>query len=149
MINRYSKSRRERAAAIDRVIEVVSSWPGVRLAPHQFDAVEFQLLGTEFGHLHRSGRLNVPFVRRLRDALVDDGSASAHPWVPNSGWITFEVHDEATAEHALFLLKLSYLHRVMVNRRIDVDPVWIRTELDSLQLGGRLAEVFATLRSVQ
>ena len=149
MLTFNSKSKRERAAAIDRVIEVVTAWPGVRMAPRQFDAVEFRLGDVEFGHLHRSGRLDVPFLRRLRDALVDDGSAIVHPWVPNSGWITFDIQNDATAEHAIFLLKLSYLHRVIAGGPVDADPGWVRGELEALGLGARIAEVFDTLTHAQ
>ena len=141
---------RERADAIDRVVLEVLAWPGVSMAPHQFDAVEFQLDGTEFGHLHRDGLLDVPFVRRIRNALVDDGDAAAHPWVPNSGWVTYQVQENADAEHALYLLRLSYLYRTIVSRGQRDDgqataPDQLREELEALGLSRRLTEVYGSL----
>lgn len=151
MIMFHPRSRRERARdraeAIDRVIEQVLTWPGVTMAPHQFDAVEFQLDDTEFGHLNRNGRLDVPFVRRIRNALVDEGAADVHPWVPNSGWLTYEVAGHDDTDHALYLLRLSYLYRTIVARGGDFDFEALRSELDGLGLSPRLAEVFDGLLS--
>jgi hypothetical protein len=151
MIMFHPRSRRERARdraeAIDRVIEQVLTWPDVTMAPHQFDSVEFQLDGTEFGHLNRSGRLDVPFVRRIRNALVDEGAADAHPWVPNSGWLTFDVGGSDDADNAVYLLRLSYLYRTIVTRGGDVDFEALRRELDSLDLPRRLVDIYDSLLS--
>lgn len=139
------KHRRERAVAIDAVIEEVTSWPGVALAPHQFDAVEFQLAGAEFGVLHRDGRLDVPFVRRIRDALVNAGRAHSHPSVPNSGWTTFAVEDEDSVSGALFLLELAYLYRALSNPGLGVPDGWVHDALAALGLDGPLADAFDDL----
>jgi len=32
-----------------------------------------------------------------------------HRWVPNSGWITFQIRSERDFDHALWLMRLSYL----------------------------------------
>ena len=34
------------------------------------------------------------FPRSIRDALLAEGLAEEHHWVPNSGWITFRVRSE-------------------------------------------------------
>jgi hypothetical protein len=38
-----------------------------------------------------------------------DGLAEEHRWVPNSGWITFQMRNEKDLSHALWLMRLSYL----------------------------------------
>lgn len=147
------KLARDRAEALDRILGHVAAWPGVSTAPHHFDAVEFQIDGTEFGHLHRSGVLSVPFVRRIRNALVDAGMADVHPWVPNSGWVTFEVRSMEDVEHAIRLLRLSYLYRAIAARhsREAEDglptPEEVRDELESLRLPSRLLGVYGGLLS--
>jgi len=146
--NRRERAR-DRAAALDRVLAEVTSWPGVTMAPHQFDAVEFQMDGTEFGHLHRDGRLDVPFVRRIRNALIDHSDASVHPWVPDSGWVTFTVASPRDADHALFLLRVAYLYRAIASRRLGEAGMpsleTARDGVEALGLQGRIADVFADL----
>lgn len=46
------------------------------------------------GHVHIAGIVDDPFPRAVRDALLADGLAEEHRWVPNSGWITFHVRNE-------------------------------------------------------
>ena len=56
-----------------------------------------------------AGSLTSRFPRSVRDALLADGLAEEHHWVPNSGWITFRIRSEQDLEHALWLMRLSYL----------------------------------------
>ncbi len=46
-----------------------------------------------------------PFAMRF----CADGLAEQHHWVPNSGWTTFHVRGEGDLDHALWLMRLSYL----------------------------------------
>jgi hypothetical protein len=143
---RAKRAQRDRADAIDRVISEVLKWPGVTMAPHQFDAVEFQLDGVEFGHLDRGGVLGVPFVRRIRNALVDRGEAVVNRWVPNSGWVAYKLSSDTDADHALRLLRLSYLYRTIAvgdGAGASVDD--LRRELDALRLPRRIADLFESL----
>jgi hypothetical protein len=57
--------------------------------------------------------VDIPFPRNVRDALLADGLAEQHHWVPNSGWTTFHVRGEGDLEHALWLMRLSYLPYVL------------------------------------
>ena len=64
----------------------------------------------------RSGRarshwriVDIPFPRPVRDALLADGLAEEHHWIPNSGWTTFRVRTEEDLNHGLWLLRLSYV----------------------------------------
>ena len=60
-------------------------------------------------HGHEGGIVDIPFPRSVRDALLAEGLAEEHRWVPNSGWITFHVRSEEDLNHAVWLLRLSYL----------------------------------------
>jgi hypothetical protein len=53
--------------------------------------------------------VDIPFPRAVRDALLADDLAAEHRWVPNSGWTTFHVRGEGDLQHALWLMRLSYL----------------------------------------
>ena len=59
--------------------------------------------------MHLGGTVDIPFPRSVRDALLAEGLAQEHPWVPNSGWITFRVGSEDDLQHAVWLMRLSYL----------------------------------------
>jgi hypothetical protein len=95
--------------SLKKLQEQVSTWPGISVHPHRFGGQEFCLGSSEVGHIHRDGAVEIPFPRALRDALLAEGHAQEHRWAPDSGWVTFPVHGEPDAEHALWLLRLSYL----------------------------------------
>jgi len=81
----------------------------VSVHPHRFGGREFVVGDAEIGHVHTGGVVDIPFPRAIRDALLDEGRAEEHRWVPNSGWITFRERGEDDFRHALWLLRLSYL----------------------------------------
>lgn len=47
--------------------------------------------------MHQGGIVDIPFPRPGRDALLAEGLAEEHRWVPNSGRITFHVRGEELA----------------------------------------------------
>ena len=87
----------------------VLSWPEVSAHPHQFAAREYRFRKAEIGHMHSGGTLDVPFPRAIHDALLADGLAQQHRWVPDSGWITFQVRGDEDLTHAIWLMRLSYV----------------------------------------
>ena len=60
-----------------RIEREVAGWEGVTTAPHRFGGVEFRLGNRELGHLHGDRLADLPFVRTVRDMLVDTGRAIA------------------------------------------------------------------------
>src|SRR5258708_30952118 len=91
----------------------ISAWPHVSIHPHRFGGREFRFGDAEVGHMHTGGTVDIPFPRSVRDALLEEGLAEEHRWVPNSGWITFRVRSEEDFNHAVWLLRLSYLRYAM------------------------------------
>jgi hypothetical protein len=89
--------------------EQVAAWPHVSVHPHRFGGREFRFGDAELGHLHLGGTVDIPFPRAVRDALLAAGLAEEHRWVPNSGWTTYHVRSEGDLQHALWLMRLSYL----------------------------------------
>jgi hypothetical protein len=87
----------------------VSVWPHVSVHSHRFGGREFLFDKAEVGHVHTGGIVDVPFPRSIRDALLENGLAEEHHWVPNPGWITFQMRSEEDLGHALWLMRLSYL----------------------------------------
>jgi hypothetical protein len=93
----------------DRLVEELSSWPSVSTNPHRFGGTEFRFKAAEIGHIHPGGIVDIPFPRPIRDALLAEGLAQEHRWVPNSGWITFQIRNDDDFKHAIRLMRLSYL----------------------------------------
>ena len=89
--------------------EQIGAWPHVSVHPHRFGGREFRFGNAELGHVHLGGTVDIPLPRAVRDALLAEGLAEEHRWIPNSGWTTFQVRGERDLQHALWLMRLSYL----------------------------------------
>jgi Family of unknown function (DUF5519) len=94
---------------LKKLEEEVSAWPQVSVRPHRFGGKEFRFGSAEIGHVHVGGVVDIPFPRSIRDALLAEGLAEEHHWVPNSGWITFRVRSEDDLKHSVWLMRLSYV----------------------------------------
>jgi hypothetical protein len=92
-----------------KVEQELLALPEVSAHPHRFGGREFRFGKAEVGHIHTGGIVDIPFPHSIRDALLAEGLAEEHHWVPNSGWITFRVRNEDDLKHALWLMQLSYL----------------------------------------
>jgi len=104
---------------LKKLEDEVSAWPQVSIHPHRFGGKEFRFGSAEIGHVHIGGIVDTPFPRSIRDALLAKELAEEHHWVPNSGWITFHVRTEDDLEHALWLMRLSYLRYAL---KTEDDP---------------------------
>jgi hypothetical protein len=91
----------------------VSVWPNISVHPHRFGGREFRFQDAEVGHVHLGGVVDIPFPRSMRDALLAEGLAEEHPWVPNSGWVSFRIRGGQDLNHALWLLRLSLLRYLL------------------------------------
>lgn len=99
--------------SFETVEQEVSKWPEVSVHSHRFGGREFRFRAAEIGHVHTGGVVDIPFPRAVHDALLEDGLAEEHRWVPNSGWITFRIRDERGFKQALWLMRLSYLRYLL------------------------------------
>jgi hypothetical protein len=93
---------------LKRLENTVASWPRISVHPHRFGGREFRFANAEVGHVHDGGIVDIPFPRSIRDALLTEGLAEAHRWVPNSGWVTYRVRSDQELQHAVWLMRLSY-----------------------------------------
>lgn len=97
-------------AVAERIEREVGSWPGVSVHPHRFGGVEFRVGRREIGHLHGDRLADLPFPKRVRDALVAEGSAAPHHVLPDSGWVSYRIRGEADVPGAMALFRMSYEH---------------------------------------
>lgn len=130
---------------VSRLEDEISAWPGVSVHAHRFGGKEFRFGKAEIGHVHTDGTLDIPFPRIIRDALLEEGQAEEHRWVPDSGWTTFKVRDEADIHQAIGLIRISYLRYAL---KASSDPrQLLKQERESLRLSPRfisLLEIFAS-----
>jgi hypothetical protein len=91
----------------------VARWPEVSVSYHRFGGLEFRIARAELGHIHEDGTVDIPFSRAIHDVLLAEGLASEHHWVPDSGWVTFDIRNGADLQHALWLMRLSYVRHAM------------------------------------
>lgn len=124
----------------EHIRNTVIQWDGVTEHDHRFGGTEFTLGKVEIGHLHRNGLADIPFTMKVRDQLILENKASPHHVISDSGWISFWVRDEADANHAIWLFRLSYLHKLSTRNRHPTTARGreLRNELDKLHLSDGL-----------
>jgi hypothetical protein len=102
----------------EQIRSQVLSWPGVTEADHRFGGVEFVLGKRELGHLHVGLDLaDLPFPVKLRDELVKEGRAKPHHIFPNTGWVSYPIHDDSAVPGAIELFRMSYDRAVAAQTR--------------------------------
>jgi hypothetical protein len=120
--------------SVKKLEEAVLAWPNVSAHPHRFGGREFHWGSAEVGHVHAGGIVDIPFPRLIRDALLEEGCAEEHHWVPNSGWVTYRMRSEKDLTHALWLMRLSYLRYAL---KTAADPRLLERESEELHLSDR------------
>ncbi|HSL28925.1 MAG TPA: luciferase family protein [Anaerolineales bacterium] len=91
-----------------QVTVAVTSWPGVTSQPHRFGGVEYVIGKREIGHIHGDHLVDIPFPKKVRDAIIAAGRAQPHHILPQTGWVSFYMRQEPEVEQAIALLKESY-----------------------------------------
>ena len=139
----HQKKGEERSLAMKPQLEKfekeVSGWAHISVQPHRFGGREFRFRKAEVGHVHMSGVVDIPFPRSIRNALLEDGLAEEHRWVPDSGWTTFQIRSEPDLKHGLWLMRLSYVRYAL---RTDDNPGKLfEKEIVDLQLSPRFTSL--------
>lgn len=132
-----ASQRTEVTETVERLIEEVGSWPHVEVGEHRFGGTEFRVGPREIGHVHAWGMLDIAYLRRLRDVLIEEGHTGVHHLLTESGWTTYYIESADAYDHARWLLRLSYLYHVAVLQRTpageeELADVDVDVELGSL-----------------
>ena len=91
-----------------RITKEVTSWDGITSQPHRFGGVEYVIGKREIGHIHGDHLVDIPFPKKVRDEIVSAGRAQPHHILPESGWVSFYLQQEAGVENVIALLRESY-----------------------------------------
>jgi hypothetical protein len=105
-----------------QIVREVSAWPAVTIGSHRFGGIEFRLGRRELGHLHGSHLADLPFPSRVREELVTAGRAEPHHVLPDSGWVSYYIHDAADVARVIALFRLNY-ERPWLSSAVSADVV--------------------------
>lgn len=94
---------------IDDIENKVSLWEGVTLSQHKYGGLQFNYLNSELGHIHSNGLLDVHFPMKIRNELVENGTARPHHVFKGSSWVSFYVCATNDVSKAIELLKRAYV----------------------------------------
>jgi hypothetical protein len=96
------------AGAQKRIVGTVQGWDEVEIRPHRYGGLEFRLGKRELGHIHGDALVDIPFPKSVRDEIVAAGEAEPHHILPNSGWVSVFLRQDADVERAIGLLERSF-----------------------------------------
>ncbi len=105
-----------------QITAAVTSWPGVTSQPHRFGGVEYVIGKREIGHIHGDHLVDIPFPKKVRDAIVAAGRAQPHHILPQTGWVSFYMRQQPDVQQAIALRKESYeIAMKQKSKTIEVD----------------------------
>jgi len=95
--------------ASERIVQTVSTWPGVEVERGEIGELGFRVGRREIGHLHGDHAAHFSFPRPLWDELHRDGRIVHHPVFPGRrGPAARRIRDEADVDDVIALLRLNY-----------------------------------------
>jgi len=95
--------------ASERIIEEVTSWPGVSAGRGDRGELSIKVGGREIGHLHGDHAAHFGFPKRLGTELRDQGRVGPHPVRPDHpGWAARRIEGDADVSEVIELLRLNY-----------------------------------------
>ena len=92
-----------------RIIDEVTSWPGVEASPGIRGELAFKVGRREIGHLHGDYAAHFSFPKRLWAELRSYGRIVPHPVFPDRpGPAARRIQNEADVNDVITLLRLNY-----------------------------------------
>jgi hypothetical protein len=92
----------------DKVQQELLSWPGVTMHDHRFGGIEFRVNGREMGHMHGNQLADLPFPKDVGRKLIEEGRASPHHVLPESGWISYYINGNDSVYDVIELFRMQY-----------------------------------------
>ena len=97
--------RRDRLRAMEELEAVMIGQPGVSLGVHRFGGTEFIRENKELGHVHGHGLVDVRLSKAKAEVLIAAGKVRRHHYLPNSGWVSFQLESPKDVPFAVELLE--------------------------------------------
>ena len=96
------------SGASKRIASALQTCSGITAQPHRFGGMEYRLGRREIGHVHTDHLVDIPFPKKVRDELVATSRAAPHHILPQSGWVSIHLNQEADVDRAIELLRYSF-----------------------------------------
>lgn len=96
---------------MDEIETEVDSWDNISISNHKYGGIQFNKNGSEIGHIHGNGLLDIPFNKKIKNEIIKEGKLKDHHIFKNSGWSSFYIHTNEDKDYAIKLLRESYLMR--------------------------------------
>ncbi|TLX88555.1 MAG: hypothetical protein E6L01_00130 [Thaumarchaeota archaeon] len=93
---------------IDNIQEELMKWDGVTSGIHRFGGLEFRIGNREMGHVHDDTLADLPFPMQIRNKLIEEGRASPHHTLPQSGWVSKGINGEEDVRGVIELFRMQY-----------------------------------------
>ena len=93
---------------LEQVAGEVLEWQGVTTGDTGRGGLQFSYGRVELGHLHGSSFADLPFPKKVRDELIEEGRASVHPPLPDSGWVRRRMDGPEDAQAVIELFRMNY-----------------------------------------
>jgi hypothetical protein len=90
-----------------RIIEEVTSWPGVEAAPGSRGELAFTVGRRQLGHLHGDRAAHFGFPREVWAELMEQGRVVRHP-IDHPGWAARGIEGDDDVADVIALLRLNY-----------------------------------------
>jgi Luciferase len=92
-----------------RIIDEVTSWPGVEAREGSRGELALELEGRELGHLHGDRAAHFGFPKKVWFELYAQGRIDYHPVFPDTpGWAARRLEADADVDDVIALLRLNY-----------------------------------------
>ena len=93
----------------ERIIEEVTSWPGVVAGPGQRGEFAFKVGSREIGHLHGDYAAHFSFPKDVWAELFDQGRIDYHPVFPGKpGFASRRIKTADDVDDVIALMRLNY-----------------------------------------
>ncbi len=93
---------------MDDIENEVCQWEGITVTNHKYGGIQFNKHGHEIGHIHGNGMMDIPFNRKLKLQLIEQGRVEDHHTLKDTGWSSFEINTLADKDRAIGLLREAY-----------------------------------------
>jgi len=100
-------STRQRAS--ERIVELVTSWPGVAAGPGRRGELAVKVGGRAIGHLHGDHAARAVVPKEVWGSLFEQGRIDYHPVFPGRpGFGARRIETEDDVEDVVALMRLNY-----------------------------------------
>lgn len=98
-----------RQSAGRRIIDEVTSWPGVEAVHGDRGELSLRVGRREIGHLHGDRALHIGYPKAVWTELFEKGRIDYHPVFPGKpGWGSRAIQDEGDVLDVIELLRINY-----------------------------------------